>query len=186
MSAFGGRRTGIGEDSNDVEESPLKTIVDSAIRVTDKRGQRDQSEYHDRVAETIARVDVAEPEKTLDELITECFMNPGPGRVVVKPDIFKYKGKLTVPDESKRSGTTATVLAVGYGCNSMFWDKHLDDGKGNIGGFRTLQPGDKVAYGTWTGTQFRFDQRPSYRILGDDEIATLLDKDATKLLDVEA
>lgn len=154
------------------------------IRVTDRRGQ---SDYLDRVGESLKKPIIDESEKTLEELIKECFMNPGPKRVLVIPDKFRYRGKLIIPDNAERTGTTGTVLKVGYGCEALFWDASFKiDPDKPPGCFRVLQPGDKIAYGTWTGTQFTFDQRPSYRVLMDDEVTTLLDKDHTKLTMVDA
>lgn len=147
------------------------------IRVTDKRGQNRQPEYFERIAESVGKGTA--PTKSLDEMIADCFMEPGPGRIVVQPDQFVYKGKMVVPDNAKRTGTTGIVLKVGYGCDAQFLDA-------NLGGYRPLRPGDRVAYGTWTGIQFSFDQRPSYRVLMDSEIATILVGKATELLNVEA
>jgi len=152
---------------------------DTDFKVTDKRGQPRQSDYHERLAETIKQVAATEPTKTLEEQINECVMNPGPGRVIVAPDKFVYKGKLTIPDNAKRSGSTGVILKVGYHCTSQFFDDNLQ-------AFRGLQPGDRVAYGTWTGTLFNFDQKPAYRVLADDDIATIVTDKAAKLLDVEA
>lgn len=130
--------------------------------------------------------------KTLEEKIADCFLEPGPGRVIVLPDSFAYKGRLIIPETAKRTGTTGTVLKVGYGCSSMFANpgfpgKQKDTSAPDyITEFRSLRPGDRVAYGTWTGIQFNFDQRPAYRVLADSEIATLVVGEATKLLEVEA
>lgn len=115
--------------------------------------------------------------RTLEEKIADCFMVPGPGRVIILPDEFVYHGRLIIPKSAERAGTTGTVLKVGEGCTAPF---SLN------GTIRTIQPGDRVAYGTWTGTQFSFDQRPSYRVLAETDIASVITDKATKLLEVEA
>jgi co-chaperonin GroES (HSP10) len=117
---------------------------------------------------------------TLEEKIADCFLEPGPGRVIVLPDTFVYHGKLIIPDNAKRAGTTATVLKVGVGCIAQFG---ASDGS-NDKDF--LKPGSRVVYGTWTGTQVNFDQRPAYRILHESEIVAVITGEATKLDSVEA
>lgn len=137
--------------------------------------------YHKRLGESF--IEGAEPPtKTLGEKIRECFINPGPGRVVVLPDIFTYRGKIFIPDNAKRAGTTGTVLKVGKELTLEFL--HEDPRCGPQ--MQLLQAGDKVVYGTWTGTQLSFDQRPSYRILSETEVLGVLSEEATKLLEVEA
>lgn len=148
------------------------------IKVTDRRGENKQPDPMAAPA-AMSQYETEAAEKTLEELIAECPMSPGPCRVVVHPDRFKYRGRMIIPKTAERVGTTGIILKVGYGCECQFFDEKLQL-------FRELRPGDKVAYGTWTGTQFTFDQRPSYRVLAETEIATLLNQTHTKLLDVEA
>jgi hypothetical protein len=52
--------------------------------------------------------------------------------------------------------------------------------------FRVLQEGDRVVYGTLTGTQLTFHNRPSYRILAENEVLALLNGQETELEAVEA
>jgi co-chaperonin GroES (HSP10) len=168
-----------GHSALRMEDDQMKTFdPNPPIRVTDRRGQR-QPDHMDSVAEMLERTSKPTPQKTLDEMITDCFMEPGPGRIVVQPDQFVYKGKMVVPKSAERKGTTGTVLKVGYDCNSTFFFP-------NEALYRPLRPGDRVAYGMWTGIEFIFDQRPSYRVLMDTEIATVLIGKATELLNVEA
>lgn len=146
--------------------------------VRDKRGEKEQfnqAAYHHSVGEMLEKINnqSAASQKSIDEEIKDCFMVPGPGRVVVLPDSFRYRGTLIIPDSGKRTGTTGRVLIVGDG------DRPTFNGK-------PIEVKDRVAYGTWTGTQFSFDGRPSYRLLGFDEIASVITDDNVKLLDVEA
>jgi co-chaperonin GroES (HSP10) len=116
---------------------------------------------------------VEEKAKTLQELIDECFMVPGSGLVIVMPDKFEYKGKLTLPKTAERNGTTGIILKVGDLLIRTF-------------NFEILKPGDRIAYGQWVGTQFSFQGRPSYRVLGEAEVTCIVKDPKAELLDVGA
>ena len=112
-------------------------------------------------------------EKSLGTQIKECFMIPGSGLIVILEDKFEYKGKVLLPKTTERKGTTGVILKVGDGLIRTF--------NGNI-----LKQGDRIAYGTWTGTQFSFEGRPAYRVLGEMEVTCIITDAATELLNVEA
>lgn len=151
--------------------------LDEEIRVNDKR-RSSQPGYLERVGEEL-KVEQHPTELPLAANIDNCFLEPSPGRVIVLPDGFKYKGRMIIPDNAKRSGTAGTILKVGQGCCMEFY--HEDKL------WRPLAAGDRVVYGTWTGTALTFEGRPSYRILHENEVlAILVGNQETKLLDVEA
>jgi co-chaperonin GroES (HSP10) len=168
------------------ETRSLVDVTDASFPVTDKRRRSDPT-YLERLGEEL-KPKREEAELTLDAKIDDCYLEPGPGRVVVQPDAFKYKGHMIIPDNAKRNGTTGVVLKVGQGCTMEFWHPQTEENDGTIspGMWRPLSPGDRVVYATWTGTALTFEGRPSYRVLAENEVCSLVINKTAKLLDVEA
>lgn len=78
-------------------------------------------------------------------------LKPYPNRIIVRIDGFSYKGKIIIPDKSKRPPTTGKVLAVGE----------------NI---TRTKIGQTVVYGMYSGTALKFKDVPVLRVLTEDEI----------------
>jgi len=84
------------------------------------------------------------------------FLDPTPGRIVVQEDVFQEQGRIIVPDTLKRRPTTGTILAVGDNVYDM------------------LKVGTKVVYGMYSGTVISFKGQPAFRILGQDEVLSVV------------
>jgi co-chaperonin GroES (HSP10) len=80
-------------------------------------------------------------------------LRPAPNRFIVMIDSFAYKGRLIIPDKSKRSPTTGKVIAV---------SKEVLE-RGNI------RVGMTVVYGMYSGTALKFKDVPVLRVLTEDE-----------------
>lgn len=92
------------------------------------------------------------------------YLDPTPGRIIVKEDIFQERSRIITPDSAKRRPTTGTILAVGENVYPM------------------LQVGTRVIYGLYSGTVINFKDRPAFRILGQDEVLSVL-RDADLILE---
>ena len=85
------------------------------------------------------------------------FLVPTPGRIVVQEDIFQERSRIITPDTAKRRPTTGKILAVGEGVYSM------------------LTVGARVIYGLYSGTVISFKDQPAFRILGQDEVLSVIE-----------
>lgn len=95
-------------------------------------------------------------ESKIESIDRSFFLDPTPGRVVVVEDEFKEQSRIITPDSAKRRPTTGKILAVGSGCHDM------------------LQVGERVVYGLYSGTVINFKGQPAYRILGQDEVLSVV------------
>jgi chaperonin GroES len=84
------------------------------------------------------------------------FLDPTPGRIIVVEDQFQAQGRIIVPDTLKRRPTTGKILAVGDGVYDM------------------LKVGERVVYGLYSGTVINFKGQPAFRILGQDEVLSIV------------
>lgn len=84
------------------------------------------------------------------------FLDPTPGRIVVQEDVFQERSRIITPDTAKRRPTTGKILAVGEGVHSM------------------LTVGTRVIYGLYSGTVISFKDQPAFRILGQDEVLSVV------------
>lgn len=84
------------------------------------------------------------------------FLDPTPGRIIVQEDAFQAQGRIIVPDTLKRRPTTGKILAVGDGVYDM------------------LKVGERVVYGLYSGTVINFKGQPAFRILGQDEVLSIV------------
>lgn len=84
------------------------------------------------------------------------YLDPTPGRVVVQEDVFQEQGRIIVPDTLKRRPTTGKILAAGDGVYEM------------------LKVGERVVYGMYSGTVINFKDKPAFRILGQDEVLSVI------------
>lgn len=85
------------------------------------------------------------------------FLVPTPGRIVVQEDSYKEQGRIIVPDTLKRRPTTGKILAVGDNVYDM------------------LTVGTRVVYGLYSGTVINFKDQPAFRILGQDEVLSVVE-----------
>jgi co-chaperonin GroES (HSP10) len=83
--------------------------------------------------------------------MTENFLIPTSGRIIVREDPFKYEGLIKIPDTAKRRPTTGVVVAVG---------KYVDE----------AAVGDRVVFAQMSGTLIQFKDQPAFRVLVQDEI----------------
>jgi len=97
----------------------------------------------------------------------ECFLVPTMGRLIIKEDTFKYSGVLEIPEQAKRRPTVGEIVAIGEGVSEE------------------LKLGNRVVYGQFSGTLLTFKQRPSYRVLGQDEIIAVVIKEDEELWETE-
>lgn len=89
---------------------------------------------------------------TTQRRINGCFIEPYGLRVIVERDGFKYGGKLIIPDKAQHKPTSGTVVAVP---ESGELDHLL---------------GLRVVFGTWSGTELTFKNRPAYTSLSVEEV----------------
>lgn len=82
-------------------------------------------------------------------------LDPMPSRLIIKEDLFIYKGRVIIPDAAQRRPTTGTVIAVGAEITKV-------------------AVGDKILYGNFSGTGINFANRPAFRILTEDEILAIV------------
>src|SRR6266699_2479841 len=90
-----------------------------SLAVTDKR-RSSQPGYLESLGEMLKQPR-EEVELTIDAMINDCCLEPGPGRVVVQPDALRYKGRMIIPDTAKRNGTSGVILKVGQMCRLEFY-----------------------------------------------------------------
>src|SRR5215471_3983759 len=64
---------------------------------------------------------------SLQEMIDECFLFPGPNRVIVLEDKSVYLGKLIIPKTAERRTTTGIILRVGEGQPPSFAGHELGE-----------------------------------------------------------
>ena len=84
------------------------------------------------------------------------FLDPTPGRIIVQEDIFQERSRIITPDSAKRRPTTGKILAVGDNVYPM------------------LTVGTRVVYGLYSGTVINFKDQPAFRILGQDEVLSVV------------
>lgn len=99
------------------------------------------------------------PEEELKRLPFERILN---GRVVVVIHPPKYEGALMVPDSAERAPTKGTIVAK------------ADD-------ITDLEVGQHILYSQFAGYLLRFGGNPLMRIMGRDEILSVLKKDAPEI-----
>lgn len=155
---------------------------ENEIKVTDSRRP------FSGTAEMLEKMDEKPQQKTLNEMIEDCFLEPGPGLIIVQPDDFTYRGKIFVPKTAQRTGQTGVIVKIGMNLTREFYGDSLNVYSEDpvFKEYRLLKPGDHVVYGMWAGTQLLFENRPSYRILQEGEILSIVAIGATKLMGVEA
>lgn len=85
------------------------------------------------------------------------FLVPTPGRIIVQEDIFQERSRIITPDTAKRRPTTGKILAVGENVYPM------------------LVVGTRVIYGLYSGTVISFKDQPAFRILGQDEVLSIVE-----------
>ena len=85
------------------------------------------------------------------------FLVPTPGRIVVQEDVFQERGRIITPETAKRRPTTGKVLAVGENVYPM------------------IKIGIRVIYGLYSGTVISFKDQPAFRILGQDEVLSVVE-----------
>ncbi len=90
------------------------------------------------------------------------MMKPINDRVVVKPAQAdeKTKGGIIIPDTAKEKPQRGEVVAVG---------------PGKDGNLMTVQEGDIVLYGKYSGQELNYDGQ-DYLIMREDDILVILDK----------
>ncbi len=66
---------------------------------------------------------------------TESYVEAMLGRILIKPDEFKYGGKIIVPDKAQRRPTVGTILQLNL----------LDNPN-------KFEVGDRIVYGVYSGT----------------------------------
>jgi co-chaperonin GroES (HSP10) len=100
----------------------------------------------------------------------EVIVQPAGSRILVTEDVFRYAGRLIIPDNAKRSGTTGVVVALGP-----------DAPRQLIGpdcyGEPVFKIGDHLIYNNFAGTPCKFDNGPAYRFLSPDEVLGFLPRD---------
>lgn len=69
---------------------------------------------------------------------TDSFVEAMLGRILIRPDDFKYGGAIIIPEKHQRRPTVGTVVSL-----------NLDPQGGNPNNF---QIGDRVVYGVYSGT----------------------------------
>lgn len=84
------------------------------------------------------------------------YLEPTPGRIVVQEDQFVERSRIITPDSAKRRPTTGKILAVGDNVYDM------------------LKIGERVVYGLYSGTVINFKDQPAFRILGQDEVLSVV------------
>lgn len=89
-------------------------------------------------------------------------MKPINDRVVIKPAPAeeKTKGGIIIPDTAKEKPQRGEVVAVG---------------PGKDGNLMTVQEGDIVLYGKYTGQELNYEGQ-DYLILREDDILVILDR----------
>lgn len=93
----------------------------------------------------------------IEKEINECFITPVPWKLIVRQDDYVEPSKLIVtPDNAKRRPTTGMVIRVGADITAV-------------------KPGQRVVYPHFSGTALDFRARPSYRVLGQDELLGIID-----------
>jgi co-chaperonin GroES (HSP10) len=84
---------------------------------------------------------------------------PSPGRLICKEDNFKYSGRLVIPESAQRRPTVGTIVGIGKGVDEMY------------------VTGQRIVYGLYSGTVISFKGQPAIRVLGQDEILTIVEGD---------
>jgi co-chaperonin GroES (HSP10) len=79
------------------------------------------------------------------------FLQPAPGKVIVREDSFKYEGLIKIPEKIQRRPTMGRIEAVGEG---------VEDYK----------VGEKLVFGLYSGVVINFKNQPAFRVLNTDEI----------------
>lgn len=115
---------------------------------------------------TKAKFDLAAAEEA-------CFLRPAPGRCIILPDEFSYSGKLIIPDNAKRRGSTGRVVRINI----------ADSGPESLS---ALWHGKRVVYGFYSGTPVKFSNRTAYIVIGYDEILAEIASDEEMELDARA
>jgi chaperonin GroES len=99
----------------------------------------------------------------------ELKLKPLADRVVVKPieQEEKTKGGVYLPDTAtKEKPQEGTVLAVGPG-------RLMDDGTRSV---LEVQPGDRVLFAKYAGTEFKDDDGDKFIILNEKDILAIIEK----------
>lgn len=99
---------------------------------------------------------IKEPEAQVNHPDVAFYLQPTPGRIVVVEDQFQAQGTIIIPDTLKRRPTTGKILAVGDNVYDM------------------LTVGTRVVYGLYSGTVINFKDQPAFRILGQDEVLSVV------------
>ena len=103
----------------------------------------------------------------LKDLPPEFWLRPLGARLVVQYDPFFYKGLLEIPDTAKRLGTTGRILALGPDVDKTIFTV-----------------GQRVVWATFSGTQFKFQDKDPFLILSVDEVLAVI-KDGVGELKLE-
>ena len=110
----------------------------------------------------------------------QCGIIPAGHRVLVQADEYmkSYEGVIEIPqnvkDRSQNAQTAGTVIALGT-------TAYQEQGFGN--GTCWCQPGDRVMFARYGGVQVMGKDKKTYRILPDQDIFAIIDKEVT--FDVE-
>lgn len=132
------------------------------FKVTDKRKR---THIDSTVPNKILSPETEKPEKTLDQLIAECYIEPTFGRLVIIEDEFRYKGKMIIPETAKRKSTTGTILKMNL--------PKVDELPFIIG--------DRILTGTYSGTMVEFDGVKTWRILSENEVLAIVNDKSARL-----
>ncbi len=103
----------------------------------------------------------------------DCNLLPRGARIIVQSDEYSYSGLIQIPDNLKRRPTTGTITAAGPDADLCDLKSVPDHNKDKT--CDGLHIGDRVLYGQFSGTLVQFKGRPTYTILGADEILAKVD-----------
>ncbi len=112
---------------------------------------------------------MSSPERKIGELVPndEVFDHPFErllnNHLAVAIDKFVYSGRLVIPDNAKRMPTKGIVVAVADNIND-------------------IQVGDRVLYSQFAGYLLVFEGMPAMRMLGYEEVLSILKKNAPELV----
>lgn len=87
----------------------------------------------------------------MTEKTTQFFLQPSPGKLIVREDSFHYEGLIKIPEKVQRRPTMGKIEAIGEG----------------VEGFEV---GEKLVFGLYSGVVISFKGQPAFRVLNIDEI----------------
>src|ERR1700679_2178717 len=127
--------------------------MSSDYKVVDRRGEKKEESkpFRPTMEGTRVPASLMDEEEAPKEITVK--LHPWPGRILVKEDSFMYKGKIVIPKQSERRPTTGAILEVWEGITNPL-----------------AIVGAHIVYGMYSGTVLNYDNNPTFRVLGQDEI----------------